>query len=201
MGATAFKVHPYHHDTIGWKTDLETMTRDDLYEHYKTFYAPNNAVIVAAGDFYVDDMLGRIRKSFGSIPRGPAAPPVKVVEPPQEGERRVHLRRPGPTSYFHAALPWTESERSGFLSGLCSRRRAVRCWRNEFLRRRQSGTLVAVSTARWSRRNLPPMWTVVFGRPSTRARSMRAATVRPGIPVEKVERAILRNWTRSRANR
>ncbi|MCI0476684.1 MAG: insulinase family protein, partial [Anaerolineales bacterium] len=101
--AATFKVHPYHHDTIGWKTDLETMTRDDLYSHYKTYYAPNNAVIVAAGDFDSDEMLAKIQKAFGAIPRGKDIPLVKSVEPPQEGERRVVLRRPGPASYFHAA--------------------------------------------------------------------------------------------------
>ncbi|MCL4393397.1 MAG: insulinase family protein [Chloroflexi bacterium] len=103
IGAAAFKVHPYHHDTIGWKTDLVTMTREDLYHHYKTFYVPNNAVVVAAGDFDVDEMHAKIVSSFGGIPRGNDVPTVKTVEPPQEGERRVLLRRPGPTGYFHAA--------------------------------------------------------------------------------------------------
>lgn len=101
--ALAFKVHPYHHDTVGWKTDLETMTREDLYHHYQTFYAPNNAVIIAAGDFESDEMFSKIRRSFGAIPKGGEIPQVKVVEPPQEGERRVVLRRPGPTSYLNVA--------------------------------------------------------------------------------------------------
>ncbi|MCX7838287.1 MAG: insulinase family protein [Anaerolineae bacterium] len=100
--ALAFKVHPYHHDTIGWKTDLLNITRDDLYAHYKTYYAPNNAVIVAAGDFDANEMLTKIQDAFGAIPRGKDIPPVTSVEPPQEGERRVTLKRPGPLAYFHA---------------------------------------------------------------------------------------------------
>src|SRR5574341_526043 len=102
--AAAFKVHPYHHDTIGWKSDLMTITRDDLYDHYKTHYAPNNAIVVAAGDFDPDGMFKKIEDAFGKIPRGREIPPMKIVEPPQEGERRVTVRRPGPTSYFHAAF-------------------------------------------------------------------------------------------------
>ncbi len=100
--ATAFKVHPYHHDTIGWKSDLQTMTRQDLYNHYKTYYAPNNAVIVAAGDFDPDVMMEKIRNAFGQLPARADIPKMKSVEPAQEGERRVTVRRPGPTSYFHS---------------------------------------------------------------------------------------------------
>src|SRR5512135_1972814 len=100
--ATAFKIHPYHHDTIGWKVDLENITREQLYRHYKTYYAPNNAVVVAVGDFDADEMQSRVAEAFGKIPRGGEIPPMNSVEPPQEGERRVVVRRPGPTSYFHA---------------------------------------------------------------------------------------------------
>jgi zinc protease len=112
--ATAFKVHAYHHDTIGWKTDLQTMTRDDLYNHYKKYYAPNNAIVVVAGDFDADEMLGKIKDAFGKIPRGGDIPPVTSVEPPQEGERRVKLMRPGPTSYFHAMYHAPNASDPGF---------------------------------------------------------------------------------------
>ncbi|MBI3742318.1 MAG: insulinase family protein, partial [Chloroflexi bacterium] len=101
--ATAFKVHPYHHDTIGWKQDLQIMTREQLYAHYKMFYVPNNAIIVAAGDFDANEMLEKIQEKFGAIPRGADPPAMKTTEPPQEGERRVKVRRPGTMNYFHAA--------------------------------------------------------------------------------------------------
>src|SRR5512142_3098352 len=74
--AAAFKVHPYHHDTIGWKVDLENMTRDDLYTHYKTFYAPNNAVIVAVGDFDAVEMSEKVRQAFGGLPARGSLPKV-----------------------------------------------------------------------------------------------------------------------------
>lgn len=91
----AFRVHPYRHAVIGYKSDLWAITREDLVRHYRTYYAPNNAVIVAVGDFDGAALLREIREAFGPIPPGPPPPPVRSVEPPQEGERRVVVRRPG----------------------------------------------------------------------------------------------------------
>lgn len=93
--AAAYRVHSYRHAVIGYKSDLWAITRDDLVRHYRTYYVPNNAVIVAVGDFESEAVLERIRAAFEPIPPGPPIPPVRSVEPPQEGERRVVLRRPG----------------------------------------------------------------------------------------------------------
>ena len=93
--SAAYRVHAYRHAVIGYKSDLWAITRDDLYHHYRTFYAPNNAVVVAVGDFDSADLLARITDAFGSIPAAAAPPAVRSVEPPQEGERRVVVRRPG----------------------------------------------------------------------------------------------------------
>ncbi len=101
--ATAFKVHPYGQGVIGWKCDLQSMTREDLYTWYRKHYAPNNAVVVAVGDFDTDSLMKKIEERFGPIPAGPPIPSVRSCEPPQEGERRVVVRRPGPTRYFTAA--------------------------------------------------------------------------------------------------
>jgi zinc protease len=101
--ATAFRAHPYRHPTIGWLHDLQTMTRDDLYTHYRHYYVPNNATLVIAGDVDTRDALDRVQRKFGPIPR--AADPAResVVEPPQLGERRVLLERPGTTGYMKVA--------------------------------------------------------------------------------------------------
>jgi zinc protease len=103
LTATAFKVHPYRHPTIGWQQDLETMTRDDLYGHYSRYYVPNNATLVIVGDVDSDDILRRVEHHFGAIPSGQNLPRVRTVEPDQIGERRVHLRKPGTTAYWRAA--------------------------------------------------------------------------------------------------
>lgn len=96
--ALAFKVQPYHHQTIGWKSDLQKITRDELYGHYRKYYVPNNAIVVAAGDFNSDDLLSRLDKHFGRLPRGAEVPAVRFEEPPQNGERRVVVKRPGATA-------------------------------------------------------------------------------------------------------
>jgi zinc protease len=99
MQAAAFRVHGYHHEIIGDMTDLHTMTRDDLYGHYKAHYMPNNAIAVAVGDFDTATMLARIEELYGSIPAGKAPELFARPEPEQMGERRVKVERPGTTSF------------------------------------------------------------------------------------------------------
>lgn len=93
--AAAFRVHTYRQSVIGYKSDLMAITREDLVRHYETYYTPNNAVVVAVGDFDSASLLRQIREAFEPIPAGTPPPRVRTVEPPQEGERRVTVRRPG----------------------------------------------------------------------------------------------------------
>src|SRR5581483_1981234 len=102
LQATAYKVHPYHHETIGWKADLQRMTRDDLYNFYRKYYVPNNATVVAVGDFDTERLLDKLNDTFGKLPRGADLPTLSIVEPEQSGERRVIVRRPGAAPYFMA---------------------------------------------------------------------------------------------------
>jgi zinc protease len=103
LTATAFRAHPYGHPTIGWLPDLRSMTRDDLYRHYRRYYVPNNATLVIAGDVDADDVLGRIERTLGRIPAGATPERPAIVEPPQLGERRVAIERPGTTAYLKIA--------------------------------------------------------------------------------------------------
>ena len=100
LTATAFKAHPYRHPTIGWLSDLETMTRDDLYDYYRRFYVPNNATLVVVGDVDTDDALRRVEKQFGKIPARPISGRLHAVEPAQTGERRLRIRKEGTTAYL-----------------------------------------------------------------------------------------------------
>ncbi|MBE2268800.1 MAG: insulinase family protein [Anaerolinea sp.] len=93
--ASAFRVHGYHHEIIGDMIDLETMTRDDLYHHYRAHYVPNNAIAVAVGDFDSEQMLERIKELYGAIPAGEQPQLFARPEPEQHGERRVRVERPG----------------------------------------------------------------------------------------------------------
>ncbi len=95
----AFTRHPYRHPVIGYRADLEAMTRADLYDHYQTFYMPNNAVLVLVGDFNADAMLRQAEAAFADLPAGPPLPQAPTAEPAPQAERRVIVRRPGPAAY------------------------------------------------------------------------------------------------------
>jgi zinc protease len=100
LTATAFKAHPYRHPTIGWISDLESMSRDDLYGYYRRHYVPNNATLVVVGDVDTDEALRRVEHHFGRIPASELVDRVKTVEPEQTGERRLTIRREGTTAYL-----------------------------------------------------------------------------------------------------
>lgn len=94
LGACAFRAHPYHHPIIGWLSDVENVPLERMQAFYDQFYWPNNATIMVTGAFTIEEALGMIMESFGSIPSSPAPIPVMyTVEPPQEGERRVTVER------------------------------------------------------------------------------------------------------------
>lgn len=100
LTSAAFRVHPYHHEVIGDTADLHSMTRDDLYQHYRRHYHPTNVIAVAVGDFDTADMLSRLTTLYGSIQPGEPTKPVLRVEPEQPGERRVIVNGPGDTAYL-----------------------------------------------------------------------------------------------------
>jgi predicted Zn-dependent peptidase len=81
----------YKHSVIGSMEDLNAATVEDVAEFFKTYYAPNNAVLVLVGDFKTAEALAKIRANFESIPRQPDPPAVDMTEPPQKAERRAKL--------------------------------------------------------------------------------------------------------------
>jgi zinc protease len=94
--AAAFREHPYHHPTIGWRADVENVPTARLKEFYDTFYHPDNAALVVAGDFDERDCLALVEKYFGALQPAPLpVPEVYTDEPAQEGERRLVVRRAG----------------------------------------------------------------------------------------------------------
>jgi len=93
LRAVAFLAHPYRWPVIGWASDIESYTREDLVKHYQTYYSPNNATLIVAGDVTKEAVLPQIQRLFGRIARGPDPPKVTTEEPPQRGERRVIVRK------------------------------------------------------------------------------------------------------------
>jgi zinc protease len=190
--AAAYRVHSYRHAVIGYKSDLWAITRDDLVRHYRTYYAPNNAVVVAVGDFESETALDRIRAAFEPIPPGPPLPPVRSVEPPQEGERRVVLRRPGGAvpivqMAFHApAVSQPDFFPLLLLDGVLSGFKGPGVF---------GGEAIGGRSSRLYRALVERQLTVDVGsafRPSLDPTLFEVgATLRPGVAPEQVEEAIL----------
>ena len=96
---TAFTAHPYHWPVIGWRTDVEAVSgrRDVIYSYYRKHYLPNNAIVVMVGDFDTKKAVSIVQKYFGVYPAGTLDTHNITPEPPQRGERRAVLNRPGTT--------------------------------------------------------------------------------------------------------
>ena len=117
--AIAFREHPYHHPTIGWRSDIEATSIDRLRAFYNTFYYPDNASLVLVGTFDREAALDLIARHFGPLPRAPQpVPPVVTREPRQEGERRFERARWAGWRY-RGALPRRHTTRPT----------PSRCWR------------------------------------------------------------------------
>ncbi len=107
--AVAFREHPYHHPTIGWKSDIEGVSTERLKEFYDLFYHPNNTTAMVIGDFELEEALSIVGRHFGRLSSPPRpVPAVYTVEPPQEGERRFLVRRSGQVAW--CALSWRTVE-------------------------------------------------------------------------------------------
>lgn len=92
--AAAYIAHPYSWPVLGWMSDLEAITNDDIRDYYHTYYSPNNATCVMVGDITRKDALALVTRYFNNIPRHPKMPPkVATVEPVQVGERRIKVTK------------------------------------------------------------------------------------------------------------
>jgi zinc protease len=94
---TAFVEHPYRWPTIGWMEDIQGFTPDDCAAFYRTYYAPNNATVVVAGDVRERDLLLAIRDAYASIPAQPIPAEDIVPEPPQREARELEVSKPTAT--------------------------------------------------------------------------------------------------------
>lgn len=103
MQMAAFDKHPYRYEVVGLKEDLYRIQREDLYQHYRTYYAPNNAIVTIAGDFQTDEMLNRLCEIYGNLQ--PSRLPEVHIEsdPPLSEERQIEISGPGETTYLRVA--------------------------------------------------------------------------------------------------
>lgn len=91
LSALAWKAHPYRTPVIGWRSDIAAVTVEACRAFFKTYYAPNNFIIVVVGDFDSAETLSHIKRSFGALERGPDIVRSPTVEPEQRGERRATI--------------------------------------------------------------------------------------------------------------
>jgi len=98
--AAAFKSHSYHWPVIGWMSDISSIERNGLLGHYKAYYSPDNAVIVVSGDIQADEIIKKIKASFGDIAPDSGRVVVTSKESEQKGERRISLKREAELPYI-----------------------------------------------------------------------------------------------------
>src|ERR1700687_326158 len=94
LWATAFIAHPYQWPVVGWMSDIEHWTIDDLKRHFAMGYSPSNATMVVVGDDTPEEIFQLCEKPIEPIPSHAPPPPVTTVEPPQLGERRLVVHKP-----------------------------------------------------------------------------------------------------------
>lgn len=110
MMAAAFTAHPYHWPVLGWPSDIEGWTMADLKQYWSMGYAPNNCILVVAGDVTESEILSLAKKHLEPIARRSVPPPLKTIEPAQVGERRVLLEKPAQLPMVLMAYHTVESK-------------------------------------------------------------------------------------------
>jgi len=183
----AFQAHPYQWPIIGWRTDVENVSRDAIYEYYKRHYGPNNATVVIVGDFETEQALSLVNKHFGKIKPIPTPPQVYTTEPPQRGERRVTVRRAGALPMVTVAYRGPAANSPDFyaldlLSMILGSGRTSRLYQN----------LVEKQIASAADASAPSMRDAFL--------VYLSATARPGVTPEKLEEALLAEVERAKTS-
>ncbi|MEW6257848.1 MAG: pitrilysin family protein [Pseudomonadota bacterium] len=94
LQAATYVNHPYQHPIIGWEHEIKQLNREDALAFYRRFYAPNNAVLVVAGDVDPAEVKALAEKTYGTIPRADTPPRARPQEPEPQAHRRVVLTDP-----------------------------------------------------------------------------------------------------------
>ncbi len=105
IDATAYQEGPYHWPVIGYEQDIKNWTKEDLEYYFRTYYAPNNCVVVVSGNVRADNVKKLAEKYFQPIAAQPEPRPVHLVETPQNGERRITVQKEVSSPYIGIAYP------------------------------------------------------------------------------------------------
>lgn len=104
LESTVYKKSRYRHPVLGWREDVENLTRDRMMEYYKAYYKPNNASLVIVGDVKKEDVFRRVEKFFAAIPRGKDTDETHWMEPEQTAERTFQRKTDLPSDRFIMAF-------------------------------------------------------------------------------------------------
>ena len=102
--ATAFMSSPYRHPVVGWMNDLQNMTANDARDWYRSWYKPNNATVVIAGDVDAKQVLATVKKYYGAIAAQELPVRKPQLEPPQKGIKQVQVKAPADSAQL--AMAW-----------------------------------------------------------------------------------------------
>jgi predicted Zn-dependent peptidase len=154
--ATAFTVHPYRHPVIGWDSDIRNLSLAETRDFLHRYYAPVNTVIALVGDIDTAAAIRLVERYFGPIPAGTPVPPVTAVEPPQRGEKRLHIEfdaEPQVAIAFHKpTLPERDDYVFDLIDLILANGRTSRLYRSLVLEK-QLATSVSVYGAPGARYN------------------------------------------------
>lgn len=103
LSAFAYIAHPYHWPVVGWMSDLEAMTHEQVVDYYRTYYRPDNATVVIVGDFETQEAIALAERYFGPLEARGSFPRNPTQEPPQNGERRAEMIKEVETPVVMAA--------------------------------------------------------------------------------------------------
>ena len=110
----AFQEHPYHWPVIGYEDDMKNWKQEDLERYFRTYYAPNNCVVVVSGAIKTEEVRRLAEKYLEPIPAQPAPPPVHIVEPIQTGERRITVQKDVASQYLGIAYKTPNTKDSDY---------------------------------------------------------------------------------------
>lgn len=130
--STSIKAHPYHWPVIGWMSTIKDITPEALKKYYESYYSPSNAVLIVAGDVNPGATIKLAEKYFGKVPRRPETEKHPIpAEPPQNGIKRVYLKKEAEMPYMIAAyhvpaLPNADAYALEVLAGILSGGKSAR---------------------------------------------------------------------------
>ena len=154
LGNNAYVAHPYRWDVVGFMKDLDAIRLEDAQAYFKTYYAPNNAVVCVVGDFDTERLVSSINRYFGDIPRQAPGRPVVNAEPAQSGEKRIIFNHAADLpavniGYKGISYRWPEEPAMNVLSNILSAGESSRLYKRMVYEKQIAASVSASNDSRY----------------------------------------------------